>query len=134
MSDRGTTNRNARGSAASRRALKAWMLTEFGDGVTAPCSFCGATLTAETMTKDRHPVAGRHGGKYERGNVRPACMSCNASEGARQAALERAEIRAARDRRNARRRQRYAEQRQAALSRANDDAPALGDQAGAFGC
>lgn len=134
MTHRGTTNRNERGSAASRRALKVWMLDTFGDGATAPCSFCGAALTLETMTKDRHPIPGRKGGKYVRGNVRPACLSCNAREGAAQAALERAEIRARRDRRNARRRARYAERRQAAISGPNSDTPALGDQAGAFGC
>lgn len=132
MTHRGTTNRNERGSASSRRALKRWMLDTFGDGVTAPCSFCGRPLTAETMSKDRYPIPGRKGGRYVRGNVRPACLSCNASEGARQAAIERAEIQSRLDRRNARRRARYAERRQAAISRANDDAPAPVDRAGAF--
>ena len=84
-----TGNTNARGSAAQRRELKAWMLQQFGDGTTAPCAFCGQPLTADTMTKDRHPIPARAGGRYTRDNVRPACLSCNASHGARQAAAER---------------------------------------------
>lgn len=105
---RGTTNRNERGNATYRRALKCWMLATFGDGVTAPCAFCDRPLLYSQMTKDRYPKPGRKGGQYVRGNVRPACMSCNASEGARQAALERAERDQRRRNRNARRRSLYA--------------------------
>ncbi len=105
---RGTTNRNERGNAADRRALKVWMLAEFGDGISAPCAFCGVELLYSQITKDRHPIPGRKRGRYVRGNVRPACMSCNAREGAREAALERALAKARRDRRNARRRELYA--------------------------
>lgn len=79
---RGTSNSAVRGSSYARRKLKQWMLDTFGDGVTAPCSFCGAALTFETLTKDRYPIPGCHGGKYVKGNVRPACMKCNASNGA----------------------------------------------------
>jgi hypothetical protein len=108
---RGTTNRNERGSAASRRALKVWMLATFGDGISAPCAFCGRELLYSQITKDRFPIPGRRRGKYVRGNVRPACLSCNAAEGARQAAIERTEAKAKRDARNARRRARYAERK-----------------------
>lgn len=81
MTRRGTTNRNARGSSHSRRIRKSWLLIEFGDGVKAPCSFCGIMLTFETITADRHPIPGIQGGTYRRGNIRPACEKCNASDG-----------------------------------------------------
>lgn len=116
---RGTTNRNERGSAKDRRALKAWMLAQFGDGYTAPCAFCGIELDWHTMTKDRYPKPGRKGGRYIKGNVRPACLSCNAVEGAVQAALERAEAKARRERRNAQARARRAQRRSAGLGLAS---------------
>lgn len=119
MTHRGTTNRNERGSSSSRRALKCWMLAEFGDGLSAPCAFCGRVLLPSQVTKDRFPIPGRKGGRYVKGNVRPACLSCNASEGARQAAIERTKIRAKRDARLLRRRELYA------LKRAQRPAPGL---------
>lgn len=84
------------------------MLAEFGDGYSAPCAFCAVELDWHTMTKDRHPVPGRKGGRYVKGNVRPACGRCNSSDGARWAAVERAVAKLDRDRRNARRRELYA--------------------------
>lgn len=111
MTHRGTTNRNQRGSAQERRALKTWMLAVFGDGITAPCSFCDRELLFSQITKDRFPIPGRKGGRYKRGNVRPACLSCNASEGARQAAIERTEAKLKHEARLARRRERYAQRK-----------------------
>jgi hypothetical protein len=105
---RGSTNRNERGNAAARRALKTWMLAEFGDGISTVCCFCGRVLLFSTMTKDRFPIPGRKKGRYVKGNVRPACLSCNASEGARQAAIERTEAKEKRDHRNRRHRELYA--------------------------
>jgi len=104
---RGTSNTNARGSSYQRRALTQWMLNTFGDGETAQCAFdgCPTILTAQTMTKDRYPIPGRRGGRYVHGNVRPACMTHNASHGAREAAEERATEKAKRAQRNARRRE-----------------------------
>lgn len=82
VSTRGTTNTNVRGSAEARRARKVWLLEKFGDGVTALCSFgCGTALTFETITVDRYPVPGCHGGRYTRGNIRPACGPCNSAVG-----------------------------------------------------
>lgn len=79
---RGTTNRNERGSAQSRRARKTWLLATFGDGATCPCSFgCGTMLTFETLTVDRHPLRKHDGGTYRRGNIRPACGFCNSQDG-----------------------------------------------------
>ncbi len=107
MTHRGTTNRNERGSAAKRRELKTWMLAEFGDGVSVRCCFCDRTLLFSQITKDRFPIPGRRGGRYVKGNVRPACLSCNASEGARQAAIERTERKLKHEARLARRRELY---------------------------
>lgn len=100
-------NKNDVPSAAVRRALNVWMLAVFGDGLTAPCSFCGKRLFYSQLTRDRYPLPGRKGGRYVRGNIRPACLSCNAADGARQRNAERAK-RAAR---NARRRELYAQKR-----------------------
>lgn len=86
---RGTTNRNDRGSAESRRRRKVWLLVEFGDGDTAPCSFCGTPVTFETITVDRFPVPGCEGGRYVKGNIRPACGPCNYGDGARLGASRR---------------------------------------------
>ena len=80
MCHRGTTNRNARGSAEGRRRRKAWMLVVFGDGTTAPCYRCGIRLTFTTMTVDRI-IPGAEGGRYVRGNIRPACGPCNSETG-----------------------------------------------------
>lgn len=104
-------NKNDVPSAAERRALKAWMLATFGDGITAPCAGCGRPLFWSEMTRDRYPKPGRKGGRYVRGNIRPMCLSCNSSEGARQAALERAERAAKHEARLARRRALYAARR-----------------------
>lgn len=78
---RGTTNRDARGSAADRLARRRWLLAAFGDGSSAPCSYCGVALTLDTVTVDRWPVPGCRGGRYVRGNIRPACGACNSSHG-----------------------------------------------------
>lgn len=82
---RGTTNRNARGSSYSRRTRKTWLLATFGDGESAPCSFhgCDVALTFETITVDRFPVPGYAGGRYVRGNIRPACARHNSEDGGR---------------------------------------------------
>ncbi len=80
---RGTSNGNDRGNATARRARKVWLLNEFGDGTTAPCAFaCGAVVTLETLTVDRFPTPGCQGGRYVRGNIRPACGPCNSLHGA----------------------------------------------------
>lgn len=85
MTHRGTSNTNARGSAADRRRRKAWLLAEFGDGISAVCSFdgCDVMLTFTTITVDRYPVPGIEGGGYSRGNIRPACAAHNSEHGGR---------------------------------------------------
>lgn len=62
-----------RGSAAARRARKRWLLTEFGNGNTCPCVWCGKSLNWFTLQQDRLVP----GGPYRRGNLVPACRGCN---------------------------------------------------------
>lgn len=62
-----------RGSAASRRARKHWMLTTWGDGQSCPCVHCGQPQTYATVEADRIVP----GASYRRTNVQPACRSCN---------------------------------------------------------
>lgn len=94
---RGTTNRNSRGSAASRRVRKLWLLATFSKrlGPTrAKCSFrgCQTILTFETITVDRYPIPGIEGGTYSRNNIRPACAAHNSADGGRLAAKRRRTI------------------------------------------
>lgn len=105
------SNKNQKPPSHVSRALKTWMLSEFGDGITAPCAFCGKHLLYSEITKDRFPIAGRHGGRYVKGNIRPACMSCNAAEGAREANAERAEKKRKHEERLAKRREKYAQRK-----------------------
>ena len=62
-----------RGSAATRRARKTWMLATFGDGITAPCTHCGRQLTYSQLEADRVVP----GGPYRRSNIQPADGACN---------------------------------------------------------
>lgn len=83
---RSTTNRNSRGGSAQRRVRKQWLLDTFGDGTTAVCMLqlterCEGTVTFETLTVDRYPVAGVDGGTYRRNNIQPACAPCNEYQG-----------------------------------------------------
>lgn len=77
---RGTTNRNARGNSADRRARRQFLLDKFGDGKTCVCSHCSAVLDDSTITVDRI-VPGVLGGTYVRANIRPACGPCNSRLG-----------------------------------------------------
>lgn len=88
-SPRGTTNANARGSSADRRARKHFLLTKFGNGHTAPCYRCRVALTFLTITVDRI-VPGALGGRYVRSNIRPACGPCNSETGGKLGADRRA--------------------------------------------
>ena len=101
------SNKNDVPSAAVRRELKCWMLGTMGDGITVDCALCGKPLLYSQITKDRYPIPGRRGGRYVKGNIRPMCLSCNAADGAREAAREKREAKAKREARLARRREAY---------------------------
>lgn len=100
---RGTSNSNARGNSRDRAARRRWLVTAWradqdlkfhdANGVTvaygvpigegAPacrCYRCGTLLTEQTVTVDRI-VPGCKGGRYVRGNIRPACAGCNSETG-----------------------------------------------------
>lgn len=73
-----------RGSAATRRASKNWLLGAIrdpklgwapfgGDGTKVPCVFCRTSLTYATVERDRREA----GGPYARWNLQPACRPCN---------------------------------------------------------
>ncbi len=116
------SNKNQKPSSYESRKLKTWMLAEFGDGLTVLChGTCGRHLFYSEITKDRFPKPGRKGGRYVKGNVRPMCMSCNASEGARSAAEERRKH----QERLARRRAVYAERKRHGLQDRPDSGPRL---------
>lgn len=86
---RGLGGPDLRGNSKDRKRRKEWMLEEFGDGTTCVCSFpdCDEVLTFDTITADRYPLSGKEGGRYVRGNIRPACGACNSSDGHRIKAL-----------------------------------------------
>ena len=89
-----TTNRNARGGSPQRRIRKLWLLSPAagfgGDGEKVQCAFgCGTWLSFETVTADRHPIAGIDGGTYGRDNIRPACGPCNYADGGRKGNLRK---------------------------------------------
>lgn len=83
---RGTTNGNARGNSRDRAVRRRWLVKTFAadwklHGVpTCRCYRCGELLTEATVTVDRI-VPGCRGGRYVRGNIRPACAHCNSETG-----------------------------------------------------
>lgn len=107
---RGTSNGNARGNSRDRAARRHWLVTawradvDYGRLVHIPddggavqtagyisvplgtgtpacrCYRCGTLLTEQTVTVDRI-VPGCKGGRYVRGNIRPACAGCNSETG-----------------------------------------------------
>lgn len=88
---RGPGNGNARGSAASRRIRRAWLVATFGWPALGLvlCYRCSVPLLqdpdpeapGQSVTVDRI-VPGVLGGRYVRGNIRPACGPCNSETGA----------------------------------------------------
>jgi 5-methylcytosine-specific restriction endonuclease McrA len=66
-----------RGSSRDRARRKEWLLRTFGDGTSAPCTFCAARLTKATVEADRITP----GGSYRRENIQPACRQCNVRRG-----------------------------------------------------
>jgi hypothetical protein len=83
---RGTSNTNSRGNSAARRERRLWLISAWGGGYsswgTVRCVFCGEWLDERTITVDRI-IPGILEGGYRKGNIRPACMTCNSVEGSR---------------------------------------------------
>jgi hypothetical protein len=88
-----SSNSNERGSSYDRRVRKQWLLDSFGNGTTVFCQFhgCKEELTFDTLTVDRYPIPGCEGGRYVRGNIRPACAHCNFSDGGQMGAQRKYE-------------------------------------------
>ena len=90
MKKRGATNSNSRGSTLDRKRRRAWLIKHYESNIgpsTVRCFRCGTALTewgevvpghglTERMTVDRI-IPARDGGRYTRGNIRPACSFCN---------------------------------------------------------
>lgn len=72
-----------RSNGHKKHIRKLWLLQEFGDGHTAPCVFCGRSLTLETLTVDHYPIPACRGGTWRKDNIRPACEPCNGADGVR---------------------------------------------------
>nr|QOL00345.1 hypothetical protein [uncultured organism] len=75
--------RPTRGNSYDRRRRKQWLLDTYGDGFRVKCyrfEVCKRYLTWHTLTVDRIQP-GCEGGTYQRGNIRPACATCNSSTG-----------------------------------------------------
>ena len=84
---RGTTNRDDRGNVHDRRRRREWLVSTFRANVdvhgqpACRCYRCGDLLTVDTVTVDRR-VPGCEGGTYwDKGNLRPACGTCNSETG-----------------------------------------------------
>lgn len=56
--------------------VRSQMLNDFGDGKRAKCIICGKSVNASEISPERMKP-GPMGGKYERGNIAPAHVSCN---------------------------------------------------------
>lgn len=87
---RGTSNSHSRGSSEDRRRRRAWLVLTFGWpllGIVL-CYRCHVPLLqdedpaapGQAVTVDRI-VPGCRGGRYVRGNIRPACGACNSETG-----------------------------------------------------
>lgn len=87
-------NSNERGSSYDRKVRKQWLLDTFGNGEIVFCGFLGCTevLTYDTLTVDRYPLPGCKGGRYIRGNIRPACWRCNTSDGGKMGSQRKKEL------------------------------------------
>lgn len=74
-----------RGNNRDRRNRKLWMLRTFDPDLGPShcrCFNCRRILTYISVTADRI-LPGCKGGRYVRTNLRPACLLCNESQGAK---------------------------------------------------
>jgi hypothetical protein len=92
---RGTTNRNARGSSYNRAARRQYLMATFGDGEFVDCHLkaipeCWVAMSVWTVSADRI-LPGALGGTYRRNNIRPACPPCQSHTGGKLGAALKAE-------------------------------------------
>lgn len=74
-SRRQETGDDRRGNSRDRKARKVWLISTFGNGVTAPCAHCERQLQLEEIEADRiNP-----GGSYRRDNIQVSCGPDNRS-------------------------------------------------------
>lgn len=89
---RGTSNRNARGSAKTRRARRRRLADQHAIHGVMTCYRCAVPLLADDVAEQLGVPAGERfevdrivpgcqGGTYVDGNVRPACGPCNRETG-----------------------------------------------------
>ena len=73
VQNNGRAGGELRGNNRDRYARTDKLLHEFGDGKTAPCSYCGTSVDHHSMHQDKiYPQCG-----YRYSNVIPACHTCN---------------------------------------------------------
>lgn len=82
MKKRGTSNTNVRGNTTDRERRKRWLFDSWRSDTPGyvRCYRCGCLLDWYTVTIDRIKP-GAKGGRYVRGNIRPACAFDNSSTG-----------------------------------------------------
>lgn len=72
--------RNLVGNTKDRAKRRQALLTEFGDGKTCPCIYCGLKVGEGTLEQDKIKTTAQ-GGRYRTPNLVPACGSCNKMRG-----------------------------------------------------
>lgn len=72
--------KNIQGNTRNRRQRRNKLLSQFGDGTTCPCVYCGLVITHGTMEQDKiYPTM--EGGRYRTPNLVPSCGDCNKKRG-----------------------------------------------------
>ena len=72
--------RNLVGNTGDRARRRQSLLTEFGDGKTCPCIYCGEVVGEGTMEQDKIKTTAE-GGRYRTPNLVPSCSVCNKKRG-----------------------------------------------------
>jgi len=84
ISDSKKQAENAKRVASGRHKVNGFIrqqiMDDFGDGRTAKCIFCGRPVHIDELSVERMKP-GPIGGKYDRGNMAPAHLSCNTKVG-----------------------------------------------------
>ncbi len=78
-------SRQVRGNSKDRKARRAWLagvygiLGKNGKPRWVVCHLCSKPCLVKSLSGevDRFPVCGHDGGRYNQGNILPACLVCN---------------------------------------------------------